>query len=257
MSVKVSAEQGQQEVVKGIKQYTGIAPFKVIAINPNQVELIAIGINAQKEPEYLNEDKVRIDIWLQSVEEIGGRHLFRKFSTFLEPNARMNNAKTKSEWINAFGTTCWTKDGDDPDVAPSLNWFKQNGARKAYVGEGQLISFLRTWVNASAEDEVSLDTWDNILRGNVAELRDLVRIYKDNVIRAMMTVRSDDKGNFYDDVYAYYFSRWNITSVTGWAKHFKTNTVKPNVHYSYDIQEFKPKPVQADPEPTAEESAWT
>jgi hypothetical protein len=258
MSINVNAEQGKQEVVKGFKMHTGIAPFKVVAINPTKEQLNALGINAQKEPEYLNEDKVRLDIWLESVDLIGNKKNFRKFPIFLENKLRVNQAETKAEWINSFGIACWTKDGEDLNVPPSLDWFKQTGAKRAYVGESQLVNtFLRVWVNAAENDEVSIENWENIFRGNVTELKDLVKIFKDNVIRVMMTVRGDDKGNFYEDVYPYFFARWNITSVTGWAKHFKNSPPKANLSWSYDIQEFKPKMVKPDEDVAAENNLWT
>jgi len=261
----VKGNVGQEVVVKSTKFYTGIAPFKVIAINPNKEELVKIGINAQKEPEYLNQDKIRVDFWMESqfssaeLQKHGMTEQIKsKFSVFLGSDYSTNAAQTKYEWINSFGTTAWSKEGDVDDIMPQLNWFKPFGARKAYAGEGQLINFIINWINSDTrKDEVFLEDWDNIFRGNISEVREIFNIYKDNILRCMMDVRFGTEGRLFHEIYPYQFARWNQTTFTSWHKHFKNMEERGklgNISYSYEIKEFIPTVPQPDAESSPETS---
>jgi hypothetical protein len=257
----VKGNVGQEVILKSAKLYTGVAPFKVIAVNPDQAQLVAMGINAQKEPDYLNGEKVRIDFWLESqfspkeMEAINlTEQIKSKFSVFMGSDFSTNAAKTKYEWINSFGNTAWSKDGDSEDTVPQMTWFKTTGARKAYTGEGQLLNFIVNWVNSDTRtDEVFLEDWKNIFRGNITEIRELFNIYKDNIIRCMMDIRFGNEGKMFHEIYPYHFARWNQTAFTSWHKHFKGMEERGkvgNIAYSYEVKEYVPTAPTPDAEPT-------
>jgi hypothetical protein len=245
MSVK--GNQGKVEVVRGISLYTGIAPFKVMCVNPTKDQLAALGVNINKEPSpYLLENgQVRIDFWLTSV--FDAKPFYTKLSFFVEKKQRTNKDNTKNEWINSFGQNCWSAINEPPQY----EWFKKQGMRQAYVGESRLMDFIRAWVNAGEADEVCFDTWNDIFLGNMAELASTIKTFKDNVVRAMLYVREAEDGKCYQDVYGYKFSRWNITGDASWKAHFTKDENKPRGIWSYKVQEYKP----TDPTPDAPEVA--
>jgi hypothetical protein len=244
----INGHEGNEQVVSQNKLLIGIDKFKVIAINPNMEQLVSIGINAQKEPEYLGVDKnsspfTRIDIWLQGEKQT--RPI--KFTTFARNENESFKEGTKTKYINNFGSTATC----GVDEQPNYDWFKMVGVRKAYIGEEQLIKFLRAWVNSAATEEVFLETWPDIFRGNVKELRDVLANPKfaDNKVRAMMWVRESADGKYFQEVAPIHFTPAYVTAVTGWTKSLKNYTPK-GVTYSYDIKEFQPNVPTPDEEST-------
>jgi len=263
----VKGNTGNVEVTKSFRTIYGIAPFKVVAINPTQEQLIALGVNAQKEPEYLGE-KTRIDIWCQSVlpekpvvggpdkslEELGiEKQLIQKESIFISDKLKGKEDGTTTVFVNSFGSICSVAAGQQP----AASWWKTNGQHVAREGEIELIKFLRAWVNAGSGDEVSIDDWSALIRGNVKELRDILTLFKDNIVRSMIEVRVQE-GKVYAGIYTSHHEPWNITGLTNWMKEFKV--AKKNRFISYQLKEFVPTEPQATPdaEPSAEQkSEWS
>lgn len=246
---------GEVHVAKQTILYTGVDLFKVVAINPSMIQLIGLGFDPMKEPEYLGVDKnddsyTRIDIWLQ-----GTKHERPiKFTTFLGNTHRINKDGDKCEYINGYGVTAWGSE----DSLPDAKWFKHHRPRKAYRGEAQLMTFIRAWLNVGKEDEVFIEDWENIFRGNVKELQDLVTQFADNKVNCMLVVRESADGKNYQDVYPNFFRPWDITDLGGWRKHLAKNPPR-NVVFSYELKEYKPsEPTpDTDAETTAEVNDWT
>lgn len=252
----VKGNQGAVEVIRGIKLYTGVLPVKVLCVNPTKEQLLQYGINVTKEPVYVQEGKAtRLDFWLRGTHN--DEPVTTKLAIFIEDTVRRNTDKTKCEWVNSFGQSCWSAEGEPP----AFVWFKKEGMRKSFVGEAQLLDFLRTWVNASDGDEVSIEDWDKLLTGNTTELLEVYRLFKENVLRVMLYVR-ENEGKFYQDVYGYKFVRWNITKHTTWASAFNDVRNQPKGTWSYEFKEFagpaEPKPDSDAPDkPTAAANpAW-
>jgi hypothetical protein len=57
----------QKENVGGRKLYTGVTTFQVLKVNPTMEELKEL-LNTENinEPNYVNGDKCRLDIWVKS-----------------------------------------------------------------------------------------------------------------------------------------------------------------------------------------------
>jgi hypothetical protein len=99
--------------------------------------------------------------------------------------------------MNNVGQSTWSDD------APSYEWWKKEGERKAYTGEETLISFTKAWANVAAGDEVSFDTMSAIANGGLAEIKALITALGTNEVRVLIGVK-DDK---YQQVYTKYFGR--------------------------------------------------
>jgi len=264
----IHGNEGKVEVQKNFKTIYGIAPFKVVAINPSLEQLVSLGINAQKEPEYVKDDKTRIEIWVQSqlpltkvegvdksLEELGlEKQLVQKMAVFISDKNKGKADGSTTTWINAFGSICSTPSGD----TPSASWWKSQGQHVAREGEIELIKFIRAWVNAGAGDEVSIDNWDALLKGNVKELRDILTSFKDNIVRSMISVTVKD-GKTYAAIDQQHHEPWNIVGLTNWAKSFNGNPPRAGKFISFSLKEFvatEPTPTADAPEASAASSDW-
>ena len=234
----------EKQVVQEGKLYTGLANMKVVAINPNKLQLEALGYKPQAEPVYTGiEDgvkKLRLDFYLAHKE-----HPMRtKLAFFIEDKPRINQDGTKAEWINNFGRTAW----GTPSAAPSgLKWFDASTARAAKVGEADLHNFLINWLNISPNDEAKLDNFDALFLGNYTELRSLLAGASNNEVRVLLTVR-DGK---YQAVYGRYFDRATNKRTNYWEAHIKSQTEsgyapKEDFQNSFTFQEWKEPSVMAD-----------
>jgi len=242
----------EKQVVQEGKLYTGLANMKVVAINPNKMQLEALGYKPQAEPVYATTEdgvkKLRLDFYLAHKE-----HSMRtKLAFFLENKPRVNVDGTKAEWINNFGRTAW----GTPDAAPAgLKWFDASTARAAKVGEADLHNFLINWLNISPNDEAKLDKFDALFLGDYSELRSLLSGAGTNEVRVLLTVR-DGK---YQAVYGRYFDRATNKRTNYWEAHIKSQTEsgyppKEDFQNSFTFQEWKEPTVMADAQETKADS---
>ena len=192
MAIKSNAST--EEVVGGLKIYSGLTNVKVIAVNPTMVELHALDINVKQEPNYNvtigEEEYNKIVFWLNNTD---GNF---KLEILMQTKPRVSQTG-KYQWMNGIGQATWSEE------EPTYEWWKTEGQRKAYAGEETLINFVKAWANVASGDEVSFDTIDNIVLGDLAEVKALVTALKNNQVRVLIGVK-DDK---YQQVYTKYFGR--------------------------------------------------
>lgn len=181
----------------GVPLFTGIAPVRVVAVNPNLGELASIGVNMRTEPNYevsMGDKTGKVCFWVRNDEH--------NFNTRLEilvgSQHRAESSTGKFQITNKYGQVTWAT---KPDSAP--DWFKSEGVRRMYPGEEILINFTKAWANIPNDGECSFDTIDDIVKGNVTELKSLVTALKDNKLRVMLGVK-DGK---YQQVYNRHFGR--------------------------------------------------
>tara|TARA_R100001594_G_scaffold56189_2_gene90006 strand:- start:123 stop:896 length:774 start_codon:yes stop_codon:yes gene_type:complete len=190
----IQSNASTEEVVGGIKTFSGLTNVKVIAVNPTMAELHAMDINVKSEPNYevsfSDQDYKKIVFWLQNTD--GAFKL-----EILANTSHRTSQSGKFQWINNIGQTTWSEE------APTYEWWKAEGQRKAYVGEETLINFIKAWANVAAGDEVYFETMPAIANGTVGEIKDLVTALTNNEVRVLVGVK-DDK---YQQVYTKYFGR--------------------------------------------------
>ena len=207
----------EKPVFQETKLYTGLANMKVVAVNPNKAELEAMGYKPQVDPVYLTQaegnKKVRVDFYLSNKEH----NIRSKIAIFLEDRFRVNNTKTKAEWMNNYGKNAW----GSPDEAPqNYKWFDTKTARQAFVGEFDLHNFLNNWLNIAPTDEAKLDKFQALFNGDFSELKALVKANPDNEIRVLLTVREGK----YQSVFNKYFDRATNKRVSYWESYIKKQT---------------------------------
>lgn len=218
-----SPNKSDEKVFNEIKLFTGLHNMKVIGINPTKAELEQFGYKPQNDPVYLttegNVKKLRLDFHLLGSGPAGEK-IMTKVAFFLEDQHRVNKDGTKSEWINDFGRTAWSADGDADNPPSGLTWFKSETARKSHVGEADLILYLVNWLNVGPEDEAKLDNYLALFEENYSELQGLLAGNKENEVRVLLTVR-DGK---YQSVYNRYFDRASNKRNNYWDSHIKSQT---------------------------------
>ena len=192
MAIKMNAST--EEVVGGLKLFSGLTNVNVIAVNPTMAELHALDIKVKTEQNYNvtigSEEYSKVVFWLKNNDST-----FR-LEVLLQDKARMSQTG-KYQWINSIGQSTWSAE------EPTYEWWKSAGQRKGYVGEETLINFVRAWANVANGDEAYFETMSAIAKGDTSEIKALVSVLKENQARVLVGVK-DDK---YQTVYTKYFGR--------------------------------------------------
>tara|TARA_R110000824_G_scaffold14863_4_gene62953 strand:+ start:5258 stop:6004 length:747 start_codon:yes stop_codon:yes gene_type:complete len=191
----IQSNNSTEEVVgSGIKLYSGISNFEILAINPTMKELHALDIKVKQEQNYHvemnNEDYFKLCFWIKN-EDITTR-----FDIFLQNKEKVSQTG-KNQWINNIGQDTWSEE------APTYDWWKSEGEHKAYTGEETLIRFVKAWANVANGDDVYFETMSSIVKGELAEVKELIQVLGQNKVRLLVGVK-DDK---YQSVYTKYFGR--------------------------------------------------
>jgi len=190
----IQSNASTQEVMGGIKLYSGLSNFNVVAVNPTMEQLHAMDIKVKTEPNYFlelnGEDYFKVVFWIKNDD------LTTRLEILMQNKARVSQ-NGKNQWINKIGQSTWA------EGEPSMDWWKADGQRHCYVGEETLINFLKAWANVASGDEVTLDTIDKIVKGDTSELSQLIAGLKDNQVRLLIGVK-DGK---YQSVYTKCFGR--------------------------------------------------
>ena len=192
MAIKSNAST--EEVAGGVKLYSGISNFKVIAVNPTMAELHNLDIPVKSEPNYdvsfSDQEYKKIVFWVRNTDTTV------KVEILMQPQERTSQSG-KLQWINSIGQTTWS------EGAPTYDWWKPENRRPAFVGEETLINFTKAWANVANGDEVSYETMKNIAMGDVTEIKALVHALAENEVRLLVGVK-DSK---YQTTYVKYFGR--------------------------------------------------
>ena len=196
----IKSNESNKDVSSGIKLYSGLTNVRVIAVNPTMADLHKLGLTyITTEPNYAvtigEEEYFKLTFWLKNDDG----HF--RLEILMQSKARLSRTG-KYQWINTIGQNTWSVD------APTYDWWKAEGQRKAYTGEETLINFTRAWANVASGDEVSFDTIDKIVKGDLAEIRELTTSIANNEVRVLVGVK-DDK---YQQVYTKYFGRTTTLS---------------------------------------------
>jgi hypothetical protein len=228
----IGANSSDKQVV-GSQLYTGLANLKIVAINPTFDEIKAMGINAQKEPEYLTQTdkgdaKLRIDFYLGSTNPAITFSKSLKTSLWLENRVRTNKEGTKVEWINKFGSNAWSKGLEDE---PSYQWFSAEGQRKAIVGETDLANFVKAWANIDPKDQAIFEDINALASGDLKEVLSLYKAIPTNSVKHLLGVK-DGK---YQTVYTKFFARSYQTNYAAWKKALEGDYGKFDADYQNDL----------------------
>ena len=194
MAIKSNASDLEVAGGSGVKLYSGLSNFNIIAVNPTMAELHELGIMVKTDPNYFvefsGEEYFKLCFWIKNED------LTTRFEILMNSKERVSQSG-KNQWLNAIGQSTWS------DGNPEYDWYKMEGLRKALTGEEALINFTKAWANVANGDEVSFDSIAKIVKGDVTEVKALVGLLEKNQVRLLIGIK-DGK---YQTVYTKVFGR--------------------------------------------------
>lgn len=228
-----SAGKSSVESEKTFDKYIGIAPVTILAVNPTLVELMKLYNNENiKEPVYtntveINGEKVptaRITFIVKTEKVVKNNNVIHEggiinsmsFSIYRMP--RYNKDKTKMQVIDKYGRTAWaTIEEINNKLVPTYSTGNKAAIdpnyRPLYAGEEELVKFLINYLGIPAtfkktseglyitkspeelkECEASLEKIEQYFKGDISEIKNIIKIQPENKVKVMFGVRSvDDK----------------------------------------------------------------
>lgn len=273
MAVRTS-NSATESTVKDFKFWTGVIPYRVVAVNPTLAELNKFGVEyLQNEPEYISRQDFGkgevvnsiVDFWVQSVKN---PDLPEDLDILTNIRFRINHeewegSKTgKVKYINKYGRVSgWKAEGED--LSGDKYWLNE-GARVMRKGEEELHKFLFAWLNMTYDtknksfDECLLDI-NKLIKGDFSELKEVVNSAKEYIVKIPTGVQSNEKDGkirYYQVLYNQMFLKHNQHSTNRLEEYMNKDeytsfgTPDRPVYFTFDVQEFdKSVKPDKDPEP--------
>lgn len=258
----VKGNSSSEKTVRVKSKYTGLAPVRILSVNPSMKELNDMGISADKEPSYVinKEDgsiSSRLDFWLAIDPKPETGDIVTKMTLWIDNTIFVGKNTGKTQFINKYGRTGWGMSASECG-----QYFIADGARPAYKGEEKIHAFLAAFLNTVYDtkngkyDECQLDNPEAMFKGDFSEIKSIVRAYKDNTIRVMFGI--NEKG--YQEIYTGYFEKTCITpnytawnnALTGQYTQFKADFQNEFTFQAY-VEVAKPTTAKPDVETTVDE----
>lgn len=216
------------------KLYTGIAPIKIVAVNPTRkqiAELYDIDEEKVKEPNYFTDSSTRLDFWYKNHDSIN-TPLLGKFALFVSNQVRSSQSG-KIQYIDDHSKTCWADNISDLAEANTRlsEYSKLNlkNVRECMRGEDDLYTLMKAYGNVDVnKNPFMLDDFSQLVKGNVSELREFFNHFNrlDGGVKVLMGVKEGQ----YQDV-------WNALFLSLHAK--ISDYVKGKInHPSYGYQNY-------------------
>lgn len=229
------------EVVE-YKKYVGIAPVKVLAVNPTQKELSEIYGRDMKDPEYITEKdgikSIRVDFIVKK-EKSETEEIISKISFFIRDAYRTNKDNTKVQVIDKYGRTAWvTQEQFKNKEIPVYS----NGPAKlskdyeaCYIGQENLIQFLIKYLGIPAtynvvngqfidkteeelkECEAKLVHIAEYFKGDVRELKEILNFQPNNKVKVLFGIKQSN-GREYQTINTDFFMYNGTTKYSTVAK---------------------------------------
>lgn len=249
------------EASENIKRYWGVAPVKILAVNPSKAELETIfGHPIEKDPVYtgIREDSqvhyARIEFVVKVEEK--DVNFISKINFFIDKTLYGNKDKTKCQIIDKYGDTAWAtieevKNKAIPQYAngPAAIDADYHAVCK---GEAELTNFIRTylclessrvwdsntftWVTNPKREEGCLDRVKDYFDGDFSELKEVIKMVPDNKVKVLFGVRTTDDNKQYQDVYNRMFLRNNQRKLD----YLRDDVAKAKAAGAYSHTEFGP-----------------
>lgn len=206
----------QEESILERKLYIGAENFSPVAVNPTKEELVAMGIPATEEPQYVTRVKRDYGDGEQEYEQASIR-------IFLDNNNEENRIRTQVSFnivklhhisktnkylvINKYGSSTWLPEAAIGGTLPqNMAWYLNDDVKKAYRGEPGLIDFIKAlynlpYVNQKSEPKtkekgvaiLSEADIQKLFNGDFSDMRKLIAIdAKEQKVGFLLGVREVD-----------------------------------------------------------------
>ena len=271
-----------------IKRYIGVAPCKVLCVNPTKDQIKELmGYEPKEAPVYTGKQDVdgkqveyaRITFVIKTDAEKCGVDTTQMMTFFVRNQYRKGSQSGKYQVIDEYGRTAWAT--EEVIKAKGKIMYKDGAMeanvtqnyRPAYIGEEELTNFIKAYLNIPNVMDYVNGTWvmktgdalndalcrlDEVpayFKGDFKEIKDAVALQPNNKVKVLFGIRTDDSGREYQDVYTGVVLKSNSTNVTGLQKAVedsKNNGGLANRIYEFcDIKEYKPTPTNFEEPSTA------
>ena len=254
-----------------IKRYVGVAPVKIVAVNPTKAELEKIyNTTLDKEPEYLGSTErdgknvpfVRIDFIVATDTNKTDIDMTTKASFFICNQFMMNREGNKVKVIDKYARTAWvTSEEFKGKLIPTYANGPariDNDYRMLYQGEEELITFVKNYLGILDVDENVDGTWvmrknpqnfeagfnniANWFKGDISEVKSAISMMPNNFVKMLFGVRTTDEGREYQDVFTRATQRFNTrknTTIEKALTEAKNAGAYANTHFEMcDLKEY-------------------
>ena len=244
-----------------IKRYVGVAPVKVLAVNPDKATLEKyFNTTLENDPVYTGEKDgvkfARVDFLVQTDMDKCGVDMITRLSFFLRDEKRYNRDKTKIQVIDEYGRTAWAsaeefKEKRIPIYSNGSAANITNNYRAIYNGEENLTNFVRTYLNIPNAMKYVNNTWimienpsdaecrfDSIadwFNGKFTDIKNINTLMPDNKIKVLFGVRTAENGNQYQD----YFNRFFMSNGSSSFDKMKKELTAATTNGAYPNTEFE------------------
>lgn len=210
-----------------IKRYVGVAPVKVLAVNPDKATLEKyFNTTLENEPAYTGDNEgikyARIDFLVQADAEKCGVDMITRLSFYIRDEKRYNRDKTKIQVIDEYGRTAWVtadefKEKRIPIYSNGNAANISNNYRACRNGEEYLTNFVRTYLNIPnvmryinnawvmienpADAECRFDNIKDWFDGKFTDIKDINTLMPENKVKVLFGVKNAENGNQYQDFY--------------------------------------------------------
>lgn len=194
----------QEEVVMERKLYLGVENFHPVAVNPSMEELKDMGMNVQEEPKYISKvtrdlgegekeyEQVNIRIFLDN-QDPDNRILTQVGYNIIKTNWKSSTGKYLV--INKYGSTTWLEEQFiGAELPGNMQWYVNEGVKKALRGEDSLVDFIKALYNLPYVNQKT--TEENKKKGVATfEDSDLEKLFKGDFsdLRQMISVNAKDQ----------------------------------------------------------------
>lgn len=249
-----------------IKRYLGVAPVKVLAVNPDKATLEKyFNTTIENEPVYTGEkDDVkfaRVDFLVQTDAEKCGVDMITRLSFFIRNQRRYSRDNTKMQVIDQYGRTAWVtaeeyKEKKIPIYSNGAAANISNNYRACLNGEEYLTNFIRTYLNIPAamryinnswvmienpsDAECRFDHIEDWFNGKFTDIDNVNTLMPDNKIKVLFGVRSSEDGKQYQD----YFNRYFMSNASSSFDKMKKEVTSAISNGAYPNTEFEVCPIR-------------
>ena len=258
-----------------VKRYVGIAPVKVLAVNPTKAELEKLyNTTLDKEPEYLGSREVdgknipfvRVDFIVATDEAKSGIAMTTKVSFFIGKQFEINSEGTKVKVVDKYARTAWvTQEEFKNKLIPNYT----NGParidrdyRMLYKGEEDLLLFIKNYLGINDVDEYVDGTWrmrsnpedytagfneiEKWFKGDISEIKSAISMMPNNYVKLLFGVRTTDEGKEYQSVFTKASQKFNTrknTVIERALENARKRDMYANTYFEIcDLKEYAPQP---------------
>lgn len=220
------------EATGSFKRYFGVAPVRIIAVNPTLAQLTQLGFKLNDEPIYKSKtdegvDQFRVEFIVETVaEKCNNINAIFRIPFTLRKQAVVGSNTGKYKVMDIYGQTAWaTKEEVNNKSIPMYGTGPANITKDYHVlcdGEENLTNFIRTYlgipnvtkfvngrpagmIDNPADAQGVLDHIKDYFNGDISEINDIIKLAPNNWIKCLVGIKTTTENKQYQNVFTHFF----------------------------------------------------